>query len=174
MEDIETESGVAEFARVTLGIEADLKQREVLDSKAKRGILNCTRQWGKSTVAAIKAVHRAVTEPGSLALVASPTERQSAEFLNKVEEFVRKLGGRVRGDGNNRLSVLLPKIRAPSLPSPAAPRSCCRSAAAPTGDYSRRPAPARPACVRIPRLCSETPRSAAPLATPPAPGSPLP
>ena len=41
--------------------------------KAKRGILNCTRQWGKSTMAAAKAVHRAYTRPGSLVLVASPT-----------------------------------------------------------------------------------------------------
>jgi hypothetical protein len=39
----------------------DVKQREVLDSKAKRAILNCSRQWGKSTVAAAKAVQRAST-----------------------------------------------------------------------------------------------------------------
>ena len=66
-----------EFARTRLGFEPDEQQAEVLRSEAKRGILNCTRQWGKSTVAAAKAVHRAYTRPGSLVLVASPSERQS-------------------------------------------------------------------------------------------------
>ena len=70
----------------------DVLQRAVLDSDAKRGILNCSRQWGKSTVAAVKAVHRAYTRPGSSVLVASPSERQSAEFLRKAADFVRRLG----------------------------------------------------------------------------------
>jgi hypothetical protein len=48
-----------EFARTRLGIEPDERQAEVLRSEAKRGMLNCTRQWGKSTIAAAKAVHRA-------------------------------------------------------------------------------------------------------------------
>ena len=52
------------FARDRLGFAADEKQAAVLDSTAKRGILNCTRQWGKSTVLAAKAVHRAWTEAG--------------------------------------------------------------------------------------------------------------
>jgi|SRR5579884_468247 len=98
----------AEFAFEKLGLDADERQREVLDSKAKRGILNCTRPWGKSTVAAAKAVHRAWTEAGCLVLVASPTDRQSAEFVNKAEEFVRRLGVKPRGDGSNSLSILLP------------------------------------------------------------------
>jgi hypothetical protein len=81
---------------------------EVLRSTAKRGILNCSRQWGKSTVTAAKAVHRAYTRPGSLVLVASPSERQSAEFLRKVKGQIRHLGIRPRGDGDNKTSVLLP------------------------------------------------------------------
>ena len=71
------------FATERLRFEPDERQRELLESEAKRLILNCTRQWGKSTVAAIKAVHRAWCRPGSLVLVASPSERQSAEFLRK-------------------------------------------------------------------------------------------
>jgi hypothetical protein len=73
--------GVVDFARGTLGFEPDLRQAEVLESTAKRGILNCTRQWGKSTVAGIMALHRAHTKPGVLVVVASPTERQSGEFF---------------------------------------------------------------------------------------------
>ena len=82
----------ADFARARLGLDLDARQEEVLRSTAKRGILNCSRQWGKSTVAAAKAVHRAYTRPGSLVLVASPSERQSAEFLRKASELVRRLG----------------------------------------------------------------------------------
>src|SRR3954447_20986984 len=37
-----------EFARTRLGIEPDARQIEVLQSNSKRGILNCSRQWGKS------------------------------------------------------------------------------------------------------------------------------
>jgi hypothetical protein len=33
----------------------------VLGSAGKRGLLNCTRQWGKSTIAAAKAVYQACT-----------------------------------------------------------------------------------------------------------------
>src|SRR3984957_12465324 len=91
----------AEFARVKLGFTADAKQEAVLDSKAKRGILNCSRQWGKSTVTAAKAVHRAYTRPGSTVLVASPSQRQSAEFLRKAKAMVQKLRIRPRGDGDN-------------------------------------------------------------------------
>ena len=55
-----------------LGFEPDQQQAEVLLSNAKRGILNCSRQWGKSKVSAVKAVHKAVTQSGSLVLAASP------------------------------------------------------------------------------------------------------
>src|SRR5689334_5886291 len=66
------------FARVKLGFNPDPKQEMVLDESIRRGILNCTRQWGKSTVMAIKALHQAVFHPGTLTLVISPSERQSA------------------------------------------------------------------------------------------------
>jgi Terminase large subunit, T4likevirus-type, N-terminal len=107
----ERESGgngdVVEFARERLGFEADAKQALVLRG-GRRGIVNCTRQWGKSTVTAVKAVHRAHSAAGSLTLVLSPSGRQSGEFLRKAEEFVRRLGIRVRGDGDNELSIAFP------------------------------------------------------------------
>ncbi len=96
------------FARIRLGFSPDKQQLKVLKSSAKRGILNCSRQWGKSTVTAAKAVHRAYTRAGSLVLIASPSERQSAEFLNKASSMVRTLGVPVRGDGKNAVSLLFP------------------------------------------------------------------
>ena len=99
---------VSEFARHKLAFEPDARQAAVLDSTAKRGMLNCTRQWGKSTVLAVKAVHRAWTVAGSLTLVASPSERQSGEFLRKAAEFLGRLGVKRRGDGDNSSSLALP------------------------------------------------------------------
>jgi len=99
---------VSEWVRVKLGFVADERQRMVLDSTAKRGILNCSRQWGKSTVVSAKAVHRAFTEPKCLVLVASPSERQTGEFMRKTEEFLEALKLAIRGDGYNSLSFLLP------------------------------------------------------------------
>jgi hypothetical protein len=98
----------AEFARVRLGIELDERQADVLRMGAKRAILNCSRQWGKSTTAAAMAVHRAWTRPGCLVLVASPGERQSGLFLEKAREMVKQLEVKPRGDGHNRLSLVFP------------------------------------------------------------------
>src|SRR5580704_5470350 len=107
----EKEAGAAvdieEFAKKRLGFEADEKQAAALRG-GRRVIVNCTRQWGKSTVAAVKAVHRAYTVAGSLTLVLSPSGRQSGEFLRKAEAFVQRLGIRVRGDGVNELSIAFP------------------------------------------------------------------
>jgi len=70
------------FARERLGFDPDEKQELGLRG-GRRGIVNCTRQWGKSTVTAAKAVHRAFTVPGSVVLVLAPCGRQSGEFVRK-------------------------------------------------------------------------------------------
>jgi tRNA(Met) C34 N-acetyltransferase TmcA len=104
----ETPQSVVEFVRKRLQFEPDERQAEVLASTAKRGILNCTRQWGKSTIAAAKAVHRAFTEAGSTVLVASPSERQSGELVRKAAEMLVRLGVKPHGDGHNAISLELP------------------------------------------------------------------
>jgi len=96
------------FARYFLGISPDDKQSQVLRSKAPQVILNCSRQWGKSTVSSILALHRAYFWPKSLVLVVSPTLRQSGELLRKIVGYLPALGIRKRGDGVNSLSVELP------------------------------------------------------------------
>src|ERR1700733_15456008 len=93
-----------EWMRARLGFEADEAQMTVIRSEAKRGILNCTRQWGKSTIGAAKAVHRAYTRAGSLVLVASPSARQSNELVEKARGRLRRLGVRPHGDGGSRIS----------------------------------------------------------------------
>ena len=45
------------FAREALRFEPDARQAQVLTTNCSQGLLNCTRQWGKSTITALKAVH---------------------------------------------------------------------------------------------------------------------
>jgi len=94
------------------GFSPDERQAEVLramaDPLVKQGILNCTRQWGKSTTAAAGAVFRVVTRPGCLVVVASASEVQAARLVGTAQEMLGKLGIPVRKDGIHKISLLLP------------------------------------------------------------------
>ena len=96
------------FARERLRFLPDPTQSIVLASRSNQVILNCTRQWGKSTLTAAQAVFTAWHEPESLILVMSPTARQSSELVRKAAVFLSRLGVRPRGDGGNKISLLLP------------------------------------------------------------------
>ena len=98
----------AEWVRERLGLAVDPVQARVLCTGKRRGVLNCSRQWGKSTVTAAKAVHQAQTEAGSLTLGVSPSARQSGEFLRKASAFVRMLKIAVKVDGDNEMSLAMP------------------------------------------------------------------
>jgi Terminase large subunit, T4likevirus-type, N-terminal len=106
-QEAETPS-TCDFARARLDFELDDRQAEVLGARRRRLLLNCSRQWGKSTVTAVRAVFEAETRPGSLTLVAAPTARQSAELVRKAAALTRRLGRRTRGDGQNEISLLFP------------------------------------------------------------------
>ena len=109
-----------EFCSSRLGLTPDPTQEAILRSTAKRGILLCARQYGKSTMMAIKAVMRAVEKPGQLILFTGPSMRQSAELLQKAKHFLRKLGIAARGDGANAHSAVLPNgSRIVALPASA-------------------------------------------------------
>jgi len=54
------------------------------------------------------AVRQAHTQAGSLTLVVSPSARQSGEFVRKAAGFLRRLGLRAKGDGDNEISLELP------------------------------------------------------------------
>ena len=58
-----------------MGFVPDAWQARVLASGARQGILNCSRQCGKSTVTAVMAVERAYTEAESMTLVVSGGDR---------------------------------------------------------------------------------------------------
>jgi Terminase large subunit, T4likevirus-type, N-terminal len=82
----------ASFARDLLGWNPDAKQEAVLMSLARRIILNCSRQWGKTTVAATKVVHIAVTRPGWTVLIVCENLSQTGEFFQKADRFLARLG----------------------------------------------------------------------------------
>src|ERR1017187_7163473 len=103
-----TNDDPVEWAREKLAFEPDATQARALRSKSKRGLLNCSRQWGKSTVTAAKAVYQAFTVAKSLTLVVSPSARQSGEFIRKASVFAQALKIRPQGDGDNEISLEFP------------------------------------------------------------------
>jgi hypothetical protein len=86
---------------------ADPWQRDALRSRATRVLMNCCRQSGKSSVAAVVAVHAALHTPGSLTVLVSPTWRQSAELARRAIHVYRSLGRPVPADSENKLSLEL-------------------------------------------------------------------
>ncbi len=102
------EADPVRFARTRLGFDPDAAQCHVLGGHHRRLLLNCSRQWGKSTVTAVKVLHLLVSRPGALVLVGSKTLRQSGELVAKVKSFGMRMGVRMRGDGMNPVSAVLP------------------------------------------------------------------
>jgi Terminase large subunit, T4likevirus-type, N-terminal len=90
-----------------LGIDPDPWQEELLRSSSDRILLNCCRQSGKSTMAGIIALHRALCYPRSLCLILAPAERQAKETFAKVLESYRKLGNTVAPDSYRKLGMSL-------------------------------------------------------------------
>ena len=83
---------VSEWAKKSLNFHADKIQTSVLDHDAHRLILCCSRQWGKTTIIAIKALHTAIFQPGSEIVVISGSLKQAGLLLNKVCESAAVLG----------------------------------------------------------------------------------
>ena len=100
-----------------LGVQPDPWQERLLLS-SKNVLLNCSRQAGKSTGAALLVVHRATSRPGHLALLISPSERQSKELFRKVRLLLNQVPGGVALVEDNVLSCALANgSRIVSLPS---------------------------------------------------------
>ena len=104
------------WARERLGWTPDETQAAVLQSESQDVVLNCTRQWGKTTTIALRALHEAHFLE-SLVIVMAPSARQSAELLGKVEDFAGRVGMKVRGDGRNEYSAVFGRGRIVALPA---------------------------------------------------------
>ena len=108
------------FAKEFLHFQPEPPQEHVLKTAhfKKRIALNCNRQWGKSTIAAILVAHRLFTQPNSLILIVAPAGRQAGETFLKVLDFLYTLDIPLRSDRVNAHSVVLPNgSRLVSLPA---------------------------------------------------------
>lgn len=98
----------------------DSRQASILRSDALRLILLTARQVGKSTIAALRALFLALRYRNSLILMISPVGSQAGEILAKATYFAAELGIRIRGDGINEQSLLLPNgsrlVARPAVP----------------------------------------------------------
>ena len=74
------------------GMSPDGWQKSVLVSAARRMLMLCARQTGKTTVTAVLALHVAMSEPRALVLLLSPSLRQSGELFRSVVAIYRRLG----------------------------------------------------------------------------------
>jgi hypothetical protein len=74
------------------GLEPDDWQADLLQAPPANALLLCSRQSGKSLIAAALALLTAILRPGSLTLLLSPTLRQSGElFRDKVKRLYNAL-----------------------------------------------------------------------------------
>jgi len=73
------------------GMTPDDWQAALLQSDWQRAILLASRQSGKSTVTAALALYEAIYNPGSLTLLLSAAQRQSAELFHTVMGFYHRL-----------------------------------------------------------------------------------
>lgn len=89
------------------GMVPDAWQKSVLLDTSSRSLLNCSRQSGKSTVAAVLAVYEAVFHPPALILLLSPSLRQSGLLFKAALDLYRRLPNppRTIGDSAARLEL---------------------------------------------------------------------
>ena len=90
-----------------IGLQPDDWQAQVLRISARRILLVTGRQVGKTTVAAVLAVHQAVYWPASLVLMTAPSLRQAQEVFRRSLTLYRQVGRVVPSEAENALSLTL-------------------------------------------------------------------
>jgi hypothetical protein len=90
-----------------VGMQCDEWQLRALRSPHPRQLYNCCRQSGKSTVAAVRAIHRVAYFPGSLVLLLSPSQRQSQELFLKCLAIFKAIDRPVESTGESATTLVL-------------------------------------------------------------------
>ena len=75
------------WCREVLSYHPDPWQADLLRSRSRKIILNCSRQSGKSTTCAALGLHESIYRRPSFGLVIAPTQDQSSELMLKFDEF---------------------------------------------------------------------------------------
>lgn len=100
-----------------LGYTLDQAQAKIILSDAKRLLICCSRQWGKTSTVAAKAAVEALSGPG-LILVIAPVERQARECFRKIREHLRRALPGIVWPEDNKTSLELPNgARVVALPA---------------------------------------------------------
>jgi Terminase large subunit, T4likevirus-type, N-terminal len=89
------------------GLALDPWQASLVREQPRRAILNCSRQSGKSTTVSVLALHVACFEPDSLIVLASPSQRQSAELLRSIRGLHGRLENVPEMDAESVLKIEL-------------------------------------------------------------------
>lgn len=85
-------------------------QADVIRSRVPNVVLCCTRQAGKSTIAALKAAHLALYRPKSMVLVVSKKEEQAKNVFDSIDQMIRAtetLSGKSARVEDNKTSIRL-------------------------------------------------------------------
>src|SRR5262245_27547174 len=104
---IDTPRDPVVFAREQVGVVLDPWQEQVVRSQVLQLLLNCARQSGKSSAAALLALHTALVVLEALVLVLSPTLRQSQESFRRVTTYLARLPVPPTLVEDNKLSLQL-------------------------------------------------------------------
>jgi len=107
-EDTARPQSTSAWAKEKLGFEASPRQAEVLDVDARYLMLCCNRQWGKTTVIALKSLRHALLKPGVSICVISRTKEQAALLIEKVSDAAVYLGLPIRRVLGQRHSFRFP------------------------------------------------------------------
>jgi hypothetical protein len=77
---------------VRAGVTPDPWQAGLLRNQVRQILMLCARQSGKSTVAALLALHKALYHPPALTLMLAPALRQAQELFRAARRLYRALG----------------------------------------------------------------------------------
>lgn len=83
-------TGIKHFALEVLDVTLHKHQIELCESTARNNVLIAGRGAGKSLAAQVKAIHKAVTNPGHTVLVVSSGQRMSSDFGSKLLDLIRE------------------------------------------------------------------------------------
>lgn len=83
----------------------DLTQERFLRDRSERKIMDCTRQFGKSTVTGAEAYCEAICYADTLVLMLGPSQRQAGELFRKAMAFHYDLNQPVTTKNESVLSV---------------------------------------------------------------------
>lgn len=102
------------------GFEAEAWQAHLMRTAARRVVVPCARQVGKTQTVSFKALHTAINWPRRDVLIISPSQRQSDEFLLRVAGIYRGMheAPRLKRDNTSEMG-LANGARVVSLPGSA-------------------------------------------------------